>query len=44
MPDGQGQVPHFDIAGAKRIEVLRGPFSAFYGANSGCQPPWPRCG
>jgi iron complex outermembrane receptor protein len=35
MPDGQGQVSHFDIAGAQRIEVLRGPFSALYGANSG---------
>ena len=35
MPDGQGQVSHFDIAGARRIEVLRGPFSALYGANSG---------
>jgi iron complex outermembrane receptor protein len=35
MPDGQGQVSHFDIAGAQRLEVLRGPFSALYGANSG---------
>ena len=35
MPDGQGQGSHFDIAGAQRIEVLRGPFSALYGANSG---------
>ncbi len=35
MPDGQGQVSNFDIAGAQRIEVLRGPFSALYGANSG---------
>jgi iron complex outermembrane recepter protein len=34
-PDGQGQVSHFDIAGADRIEVLRGPFSALYGASSG---------
>ena len=24
MPDGQGQVSNFDIAGAQRIEVLRG--------------------
>ncbi|HRY90083.1 MAG TPA: Plug domain-containing protein, partial [Rubrivivax sp.] len=32
MPDGQGQVSHFDLAGAQRIEVLRGPFSALYGA------------
>ena len=35
MPDGQGQVSHFDLAGAQRIEVLRGPFSALYGSNSG---------
>ena len=35
MPDGQGQVAHFDIAGAERIEVLRGPFSALYGNSSG---------
>ena len=27
-PDGAGQVTHFDLAGAERIEVLRGPFSA----------------
>jgi len=35
MPDGQGQVAHFDIAGASRIEVLRGPFSVLYGNSSG---------
>ena len=34
-PDGQGQVSHFDIAGAQRIEVLRGPFSVLYGNSSG---------
>ena len=34
-PDGQGQVSHFDIAGAERVEVLRGPFSALYGNSSG---------
>jgi iron complex outermembrane receptor protein len=34
-PDGQGQVSHFDLAGAERVEVLRGPFSALYGASSG---------
>ena len=34
-PDGAGQVTHFDIAGASRIEVLRGPFSALYGNSSG---------
>ena len=27
-PDGQGQVSHFDLAGAQRVEVLRGPFTA----------------
>lgn len=35
MPDGQGQVSHFDLASAGRIEVLRGPFSALYGNSSG---------
>lgn len=35
MPDGQGQVAHFDLAGAERVEVLRGPFSALYGNSSG---------
>jgi iron complex outermembrane receptor protein len=35
MPDGQGQVSHFDLAGAERVEVLRGPFSALYGNSSG---------
>lgn len=34
-PDGQGQVSHFDLAGAERVEVLRGPFSALYGNASG---------
>jgi iron complex outermembrane receptor protein len=34
-PDGQGQVSHFDLASAQRIEVLRGPFSALYGNSSG---------
>lgn len=34
-PDGQGQVSHFDIASAERIEVLRGPFSVLYGNSSG---------
>jgi iron complex outermembrane receptor protein len=34
-PDGQGQVSHFDLAGAQRIEVVRGPFSALYGSSSG---------
>jgi iron complex outermembrane receptor protein len=35
MPDGQGQVSHFDLAGAERVEVLRGPFSVLYGNSSG---------
>lgn len=35
MPDGQGQTALFDIDGASRIEVLRGPFSALYGNSSG---------
>ena len=35
MPDGQGQVSHFPLAGAERIEVLRGPFSALYGNAAG---------
>ena len=35
MPDGQGQVSHFDLSSAGRLEVLRGPFSALYGNSSG---------
>ena len=35
MPDGSGQVSHFDLANAQRVEVLRGPFSALYGNSSG---------
>ena len=35
MPDGSGQVAHFDLAGAERVEVLRGPFSVLYGNSSG---------
>lgn len=34
-PDGQGQVAHFNLASAERIEVLRGPYSALYGNSSG---------
>jgi iron complex outermembrane receptor protein len=34
-PDGQGQVSHFDLASAGRLEVLRGPFSSLYGNSSG---------
>ena len=35
MPDGQGQVSHFNLGSADRVEVLRGPFSALYGNASG---------
>ncbi|SEM44706.1 iron complex outermembrane recepter protein [Luteibacter sp. UNCMF331Sha3.1] len=35
MPDGQGQVSHFNLDAADRVEVLRGPFSALYGNASG---------
>jgi iron complex outermembrane recepter protein len=35
QPDGQGQVSHFNLATAERVEVLRGPFSALYGNSSG---------
>ncbi len=35
MPDGQGQLSHFNLLGAERVEVLRGPFSALHGNSSG---------
>src|SRR5687768_2823545 len=35
MPDGQGQLSHFPLLDAQRIEVLRGPFSALYGNAAG---------
>ena len=35
MPDGQGQLSHFSLDAADRVEVLRGPFSALYGNSSG---------
>nr|WP_266157431.1 TonB-dependent receptor [Dyella silvatica] len=35
MPDGQGQLAHFSLDAAERVEVLRGPFSALYGNSSG---------
>lgn len=34
-PDGQGQVAHFPLGSADRIEVVRGPFSVLYGASAG---------
>src|SRR5690242_4042779 len=34
-PDGQGQAANINLASVKRIEVLRGPFSAVYGNASG---------
>src|SRR3569833_2604175 len=30
MPDGQGQVSHFDLSSARQIEVIRGGYSALY--------------
>lgn len=35
QPDGQGQLSHFLLASAERIDVLRGPFSALYGNAAG---------
>src|SRR6478609_3465428 len=35
MPDGQGQLSHFNLLAGDRIEVMRGPFSALYGNSSG---------
>jgi iron complex outermembrane receptor protein len=35
MPDGQGQFSHFDMAGAGRLEILRGPYSVLYGNAAG---------
>ena len=35
LPDGQGQVSHFDFDVADRLEVLRGPFSVLYGNAAG---------
>ena len=34
-PDGSGQVANFPLGGAERIEVVRGPMAALYGASSG---------
>ena len=35
QPDGQGQVSHFNLATARSVEILRGPFSSLYGNSSG---------
>ncbi len=35
MPDGQGQLSHFSLLGADRLQIMRGPFSALYGNSSG---------
>jgi iron complex outermembrane recepter protein len=35
MPDGQGQVSHFNLLGADRIQIMRGPVSSLYGNSSG---------
>ena len=40
LPDGQGQLSHFNVMGAERVEVLRGPFSALYGNASGGVLQW----
>jgi len=35
LPDGQGQITNVDLGSVRRIEVLRGPFSALYGNSAG---------
>jgi len=35
LPDGQGSVDAIDLGSAEQIQVIRGPFSAVYGASSG---------
>lgn len=35
LPDGQGQLSHFNLMAGDRVEILRGPFSALYGNSSG---------
>jgi iron complex outermembrane receptor protein len=35
LPDGQGQLAHFNLLGAQSLEILRGPFSALYGNSAG---------
>jgi iron complex outermembrane recepter protein len=34
-PDGQGQAANFPLGSAERVEVIRGPYSALYGASAG---------
>ena len=40
MPDGQGQVSHFNLMSGGTLEVLRGPFSSLYGNSSGGVVQW----
>jgi iron complex outermembrane receptor protein len=35
IPDGQGQLSHFSLAGGDHVEIIRGPFSVLYGNSSG---------
>ena len=35
MPDGQGQITHFDLDGGGTVSVMRGPYSALFGNSSG---------
>lgn len=35
MPDGSGSLSHVPMASVASIELIRGPFSALYGSNSG---------
>jgi iron complex outermembrane receptor protein len=35
MPDGQGQLSHYSVLGADRLQIMRGPFSSLYGNSSG---------
>lgn len=35
LPDGQGSVDAIDLGSVAAVEVIRGPFSAVYGASSG---------
>jgi iron complex outermembrane recepter protein len=34
-PDGQGQAANFPLGSAERVEIIRGPYSALYGASAG---------